>query len=850
MVKYSIVVATMEGNNTYLFQCLDSIKQYTEGSYEVILVINGENQPAEAIGDSFGVRIVKIDDPTHFSRAYNVGLAEAKGDYLVALNDDTIVTPNWNVKLMRCLTNFKKKTGNPEAAMAGPVSNNVGGPQMIPHEIAQKVVPANCQMLAEDIEETNKETWIASTFLSGFCVMIKRSFYNDNSPEFFDERLKNGAEDNLISLKALFQGKSLAICGDTFIFHHGSKTLNRVDPDGGRGVRNLFDFYKIAREEVVPQQTKVASACRARLLNSEHSDLFLRGLRQQAKLADVIVLVNDRSAVWPEGEITRIVEEAGIECRTHEYTRGHDEIRDRSKLLEMAIEEGCNWFLSWDADEIFEDKFDRDYLQKLVNPPNPAVMSYSFHWYTFWDEAGEMWRVDSTFGIMYGARLARILPGYEVLKSDSGLHMGNVPTVQLAGSSRITSVRIKHYGYQTPAERRRKYEFYEAIDQVKDPQEIGNVDYSHLIPSVYQLAQWQEDCTITIGTCVLNEEIRLHNFLDRLWAFADDMVFVDTGSEDRTRELLAHYGATVINYDEESGEKWDRENPDYSHARNLIFPRVNTTWFWHHDIDEQLQPTDGKIAPLALMRRLLDKPGIDGYQFQFYNLTPQGVASHSQATRLVRNPSQFFYTGYTHETLDESSADKNIVIAPLQVMHTGWLVERERAKEKLKIYLRGNLKMMQDYPEDPRGWFNTALHLFDIDAAGTATTLIEQALMRRPSFAAARKELITQGAAQLVKQAEVLEASTPQGHLFHDYAKQVQQVLENIKADNTTLSQCPEHVIEVLREPGFETICAMVKKYDGIDILGGDEPVGQTSETESDSGSAIIVSPQSSAGNI
>lgn len=847
MVKYSIVVSTMEGNLEYLTQCLQSIKDYTEGTYEVILVVNGENPQATALAGVYGAKIVQVEEPVHFSAAYNLGLAEAEGEFLVALNDDTIVTPNWNVKMAQCMLNYSKRHDMPEVAMVGPVSNNVGGPQAIPPAIAQRINPMNCQSAAEEIEASNHDVWIPTAFLSGFCLMISRKFYDQNSPEFFDERLKNGAEDNLIALKALFSGHALVIAGDTFVFHYGSKTLTRVDPKGGRGVRNLFDYYKIANEEVVPKETKVASACRVRLLNDDHVRIFLQGVEQQVGLGDILLLVNDRSEIWPEDEIMEIADAAGVPVRIHAFQRGHDEIRDRAKLLEMAVEEGCNWFLSWDADEIFEDKFTKEYLDRLVHPPNPSVMSYSFHWYTFWDEAGEMWRVDSTFGVMYGARLARILPNYGVMKSESGLHMGNVPTVNLAFGSRISSVRIKHYGYQTPAERQRKYDFYESIDTVKDPKEIGNVDYSHLIPGVYQVAQWQEDSTVTVGTCVRNEEIRLHNFLDSLWAFADHMVFTDTGSTDRTVELLEYFGATVLDYEEETGEAWDPERPDFASARNTVIGRVEDKWFWHHDIDEHLQ-SDGKIAPLAMIRRMLDKPGIDGYQFQFYNLTPGGPASHSQATRLVKDPVRFYYTGYTHETMDEAAQDKAIAIAPVDAVHSGWLVDDERAKEKLKIYLRGNLRMVQDYPEDPRGWFNSGLHLLDIEATNAAMKFIEQALVRKPEFAAARKELITQGAQQLYLQAQSLQSVTPPGHLFHEFARLVQQQVQDIKADNSLMKRAPEHVIEVLSEPEFAQTRALVERFDHIDF-GGDHAADNT-ETEIIPSGTPIISPPDSGANV
>lgn len=863
-IGYSIVVATMEGNDRYLYQTLDSIERNTEGSYEVVVVLSGPNEKGKKIAQAFDfVKLVELDEPAHFSVAYNRGLAEAEGTHLVVMNDDVIVTPGWNVALMNCLTRFDKKKGLeygvPKPAIVGPVSNNVGGPQMIPSHIAQRIIPENCEEAAKEITAQNQEAWLPVTFISGFCMMIDSGFYHANSPEFFDERIENGAEDNLIALKALFQGYSNIICGDCFIFHYGSRTIEQTNPDGGRGVRNLLDYYRIAREEVLPKVNVVASACRVRLMDEHDVGTFLQAVDQHLGLADVLCIVNDRSdkEVWETVEkyMAAKVEETGTPIRIHTFACGHDEYRDRTMLLALANgkkkpmtvlgdDDGtpANWFLSFDHDEIFEEKFDRPYLERLLTTPRPDHLQFSFHWYTLWDPAGAMWRADSTFGRMCGARLGRILPGYQMKKTQSGLHMGNIPGVGMVNAHRITSVRIKHYGYQTAEERRRKYDFYSEIDTERNAVEIGSEDYSHLISGLVQLTDWYEDSGVTIGTLVLNEEIGLHNFLDYLWAFADRMVFCDTGSEDRTVELLEFFGAKVLSFDDETGLTWDptfaTEGGDLGKARNLIIPHVDTKWFWHYDIDEQLiVHTEGPAAgdPLAVIRRLMDKPGVDAFQFMFQNLHPTGKYTISQATRLIRDPGDWHYTGYTHETMDEAAEGKKVDLCPIQVRHNGWLIEEEAAGAKLENYLRGNLRMMQDYPQDCRDWFNTALHLGDAGYQQAMIQFITQALIRKRSFVAAQKELIVQGAKQLFDGCRKLSESSPPGHPFDQYARELAANLKEYMADNEELTRCPEHVDKVLSDEQFADIRSLVLRAEGRDQLVSSESQETSGEPGSES---------------
>lgn len=840
-VGYSIVTSSMAGNERFLYEMLSSIAENTEGSYEVIVVINGDNPKGKSTAEMFDfVRIVESSEKLHFSQAYNLGLSEARGKFLVAMNDDVLVTPDWNVRLMNCLTRFEKKLGEergcPAPAIVGPSSNYVGGAQMIPPEIGNRVTPQNYEDVARQIAENNVELWVPVPFISGFCMMINQTFYRQHAPEFFDERIANGAEDNLVCLKALFEGWSLVICGDCFIYHYGSKTITRTDPDGGLGVKNLLDYYKIANTEIVPKESYIASCCRTQLLDAHDLGVWMEAVEQHCQWADLICIVNDRSEekIWARAEdvlqhLADEYENVTFEVKT--FSRGHDEFRDRTTLLEMVrahikstdTPEQAWWFFSFDADEIFEDKVTKEYLDRLTHPPKPDILGYQVHWYTFWDQAAEMWRADSTFGRMCGARFVRMLPGYSIMKTESGLHLGNVPGVGMLNQSRISSMRVKHYGYQSQEERQRKYQFYENIDETKEKQEIGGEDYKHLIAPQVTLMPWQEDCGVTIGTTVLNEEIRLHNYLDTLWAFADQMIFCDTGSEDRTIALLEYFGAKVLDFEREAGLEWDptfaTEGGDMSRARNTIFPYVKTEWFWQFDVDEQLIPGTGNAIgnPLSIIRRIIENQKVDGYQFMFHNHQPTGKFTFSQATRLMRNPKTWYYTGYTHETMDEAGQDKFVAHSPIQASHQGWLIDDEQTKKKFKRYFRGNLRMIRDFPEDCRGWFNAGLHLLDaggihpgFEVAGLE--FIHQALARRSNFPTARKELLTHDALKLFNACRSLAEMTPEGHPYHEFALGLANNVEPYMSDLHELVRVPEHAVEVLQEPAFSDFRDMVER--------------------------------------
>jgi GT2 family glycosyltransferase/glycosyltransferase involved in cell wall biosynthesis len=91
----SIVIPAF-GEPLLTFTCLASIAQHTAGAYEVIVVDDASPQPlAEALREVSGVRFERNGENLGFIGTCNRGAALARGDTLVLLNNDTIVTAGW-----------------------------------------------------------------------------------------------------------------------------------------------------------------------------------------------------------------------------------------------------------------------------------------------------------------------------------------------------------------------------------------------------------------------------------------------------------------------------------------------------------------------------------------------------------------------------------------------------------------------------------------------------------------------------------------------------------------------------------------------------------------------------------
>lgn len=89
-VKVSVIIPNWNGKHL-LKICLSSLAKQTFKGFEVIVVDNGsEDESVKYIKKYFPkVKIISLDKNYGFTKAVNVGIKEAKGNYLVLLNNDT-----------------------------------------------------------------------------------------------------------------------------------------------------------------------------------------------------------------------------------------------------------------------------------------------------------------------------------------------------------------------------------------------------------------------------------------------------------------------------------------------------------------------------------------------------------------------------------------------------------------------------------------------------------------------------------------------------------------------------------------------------------------------------------------
>jgi tetratricopeptide (TPR) repeat protein len=168
-----------------------------------------------------------------------------------------------------------------------------------------------------------------------------------------------------------------------------------------------------------------------------------------------------------------------------------------------------------------------------------------------------------------------------------------------------------------------------------------------------------------------NEERMLPACLASVRGLVDEVVLVDTGSTDATRELATGLGARVYQ------RPWD---DDFAAPRNLAIERAVGDWILVLDADERLAPGGARAIRRAMKRsdldlgllRLHNASRLDATDAEILGATARlGEASH--VPRLLRHTSDLRYQGLVHESVAEWVAARGLRLDAVDadILHLG-----------------------------------------------------------------------------------------------------------------------------------------------------------------------------------
>lgn len=224
-----------------------------------------------------------------------------------------------------------------------------------------------------------------------------------------------------------------------------------------------------------------------------------------------------------------------------------------------------------------------------------------------------------------------------------------------------------------------------AIHSVQESED--NSDYGTIVP--------------LISVCIIgkNEEKNIEQCLAPLAKRDFEIIYVDTGSEDRTKELAAKYTDNLYDFE------WIG---DFSAARNFSISKASHNYVLIIDCDEFLT----QIDPAALEQAINEHPRGVG-MIQLDNYCESGGGQICIPNRLERlfHKRYYHYENPIHEQICEIKTGSTYYErydAPIVADHVGYAGTAEERRRKTE---RNNELLFQEiakHPNDPYHYFQAA----------------------------------------------------------------------------------------------------------------------------------------------
>jgi GT2 family glycosyltransferase len=213
----SIIILNFNGGSQ-IKNCLSSIQENTPEPHEIIVVDNASMDGSQEFLREFsGIVLIENKKNLGCPPARAQAMAVARGEYMVLLDNDTIVTAGW---LANFLSHFRD---NPRIGLLGPRSNFASGPQMVGNPKYSSL--QELQEFAQSFVAKHSGRLSFCFRLVGFCMAIRRSVIDkigSLDPQFG----KFGFEDEDYTLRAIIAGFHAAIAHDVFIHHQGGPQVS------------------------------------------------------------------------------------------------------------------------------------------------------------------------------------------------------------------------------------------------------------------------------------------------------------------------------------------------------------------------------------------------------------------------------------------------------------------------------------------------------------------------------------------------------------------------------------------------------------------------------------------------
>ena len=217
----------------YTRQCLDAlIRNTSDELYEVIIVDNASTDETEGYLveaqrsklKAERLKIIRNEENLGFAKACNQGAEQANGEYVVFLNNDTKVHPQWLYEMIKC-------------AKVSPNIGVVGAKLLYPDDtiqhagiaIADSPHPIFPYHIHHKKPSDTPEVNLVNEYqaVTGACMLVRQDLFRKLGG--FDEKYINGYEDVDLCFRVREHGYKILYCPKSVVYHYESTTEGRFN---------------------------------------------------------------------------------------------------------------------------------------------------------------------------------------------------------------------------------------------------------------------------------------------------------------------------------------------------------------------------------------------------------------------------------------------------------------------------------------------------------------------------------------------------------------------------------------------------------------------------------------------
>ena len=218
------VVVPVRANLVCTRMALESVLANTDGlPHEVIAVDNGSAEPTRKYLEVLAsrnrhVRVIRNEHDVGFVAGCNQAFVAAKGEILVLLQDDVIITPDWLDDLVRYLD-------DPAVGLVCPATNRSRGTEQI--ATSYKTYGEMVQFARRNRDELWGRPVRGAEVAEMFCVAMRRAVFEADG--LFDDDLEVGAFGGDYARRVRDAGHRVAFAPEVFAHRFDEASLGSRD---------------------------------------------------------------------------------------------------------------------------------------------------------------------------------------------------------------------------------------------------------------------------------------------------------------------------------------------------------------------------------------------------------------------------------------------------------------------------------------------------------------------------------------------------------------------------------------------------------------------------------------------